>query len=108
MSARTIWWIILGGMIVTYATRLSFTVLLPAERLPAAWRRGLRFAPPAVLAAIAVPEVLLAGPGNSLAPTSPETLAGLLAMVVAWYSSNTWLTIAIGMITLWLLQSIGW
>ena len=107
MEASVIWWIIFGGMIVTYATRLSFTVLLPAERLPSSLRKGLRFAPPSVLAAIAVPEIILAGPHNALAPTSPETLAGLLAGLIAWRTSNTWLTIALGMVALWLLQSIG-
>ncbi len=107
MEASTIWWVIFGGMLVTYATRLSFTVLLPAEYLPVPLRRGLRFAPPAVLAAIAVPEIILAGPQNTLAPASPETLAGLLAGLIAWRTSNTWLTIAIGMLALWFLQSIG-
>jgi branched-subunit amino acid transport protein len=107
MPAMTIWWIIIAGMIVTYAMRLSFIVLLPADQLPAPVRQGLRFAPPAVLAAIAIPEILMPGGASTLDVTSPEALAGLAAALVAWRSESTWLTIAAGMSLLWLLQLIG-
>lgn len=107
MERATIWLVIAGGTLVTYATRLSFTVIFPAEKLPGTVRRALRFAPPAVLAAIAIPEVLLPGSNRMLDPSHPQTIAGLVAAVVAWRTGSTWLTIAIGMLLLFLLEAIG-
>ena len=107
MGGETIWWVILGGMIVTYLTRLSFIVIIPADQLPSSLRRALRFAPPAVLAAIAVPEILM--PADTTLPdlTSPQAIAGIIAALVAWRSGSTWLTIAAGMLALWLAQWLG-
>lgn len=107
MSRATIWLVIVSGTLVTYAMRLSFTVIFPAEKLPSAVRHALRFAPPAVLAAIAIPEILLPGSNSLPDPTHPQTIAGLVAAVVAWRTGSTWLTIAVGMILLLLLKAMG-
>ena len=56
MNEQALWIIILGGMLVTYGLRLSFIALMPPERLPSLLRRGLRFVPPAILAALITPE----------------------------------------------------
>jgi branched-subunit amino acid transport protein len=107
MPTEIVWLIIFGGMLVTYLTRLSFIALIPVERLPTIVRHGLRYAPPAVLAAIIGPELLLAdGSGLMLWPNA-RLVAGLGAMLVAWRTKNTWLTIAIGMFGLWLLAALG-
>lgn len=98
MSATDLAMVIIGGLIVTYATRLSFLVLLPAERLPAAIQRALQYAPPAVLAAIILPTV--AGDGGPAA--APRWLAASAAALVAWRTGNTWLTILVGMLLLWI------
>lgn len=107
MPPRSVWAIILGGMVVTYLTRLSFIALIPIDRLPATVRRGLRYAPSAVLAAIIGPELLLASADGFLLWPNARLLAGLGAMLVAWRTKNTWLTIAVGMIGLWLLGALG-
>lgn len=107
MSAKEVWAVIVGGMAVTYATRLSFIVFVPSDRLPELVRRGLRYAPPAVLAAIILPALLL--PSGELPPVvlQPRLLAGAGAAIVAWRARNTWLTIVVGMIILWALQALG-
>lgn len=106
MSAGYLWTIIIGGMIVTYLIRLSFTVILPPERLPAVMQRGLRFVPPAILAAIVLPELLRPTGVIDISPGNPQLLAGIVAAFVAWKTKNTWLTILGGMLALWILTTL--
>jgi branched-subunit amino acid transport protein len=100
-----VWLAILGGMLGTYLTRLSFILLVPPGRLPSTLRRGLRYIPPAVLSAIVLPELLLRNGALELTADNPRLMAGAVAAVVAWRTRNTWLTIASGMVTLWLLAA---
>lgn len=97
------WLIILGGMLVTYLTRLSFFTIDP-ERLPESVRRGLRLVPAAVLAAIITPAWI--GDLNAFSWTQPQFLAGCLAAITAWYTKNTWLTILVGFAALFLFTTI--
>jgi branched-subunit amino acid transport protein len=101
----TVWLIIAGGTLVTYLTRLSFIALLPPDRLPPLFLRGLRFVPPAVLAAIIAPALLRPEGTLALSLANDRLLAGLLAGLVALRTRNTWMTIGIGMIALWALSA---
>jgi branched-subunit amino acid transport protein len=94
--------VLLGGMAVTYTTRLSFLVLIGHERLPRGVRSGLRFVAPSVLAALILPELLLNHGHLVTSLLEPRLLAGILAAGVTWRFRNTWLTIAVGMISLWI------
>ena len=105
METNVLWVIIAGGMLVTYATRLSFIALVPYERMPEFFRRCLRYVPPSVLAALILPELLRTTGQFDLSLGNHRLWAGALAALVAWRTRNSWLTIAIGMITLWLLSS---
>lgn len=106
MTSTEVWAVILGGMLVTYGTRLSFFLLGRPEGLPAFFRRGLRFVAPAVLAAIIAPQVLIP-PGAEDPTLSPRLLAAVVAALVGWRTRNLWLTIGGGMVTLWILQGFG-
>ena len=106
MSELQIWLIILGGMIVTYITRLSFIMFIPPDRMPDIVGRGLRTIPPAVLAAILLPELVLTEGALNISFANPRLMAGLIAALFAWRLRNTWLTIAAGMIALWILLSL--
>ena len=101
MTALEIWTVIAGGTIVTYLTRLSFLVLMPADRMPSFAQRALTYAPPSVLAAIILPEVLLEAGRLALSPNNPRLLAATAAAIVAWRTKNTWLTMLLGMLALW-------
>jgi branched-subunit amino acid transport protein len=101
-----LWAIIVVGMLLTYATRLSFIALIPYERMPVHIRRGLRFVPPAVLAALILPALLQPAGALNISLGNQRLLAGLVAALVAWRFKNTWLTIACGMLSLWLLNSL--
>jgi branched chain amino acid efflux pump len=99
--------VLLGGMAVTYATRLSFLVFIGHETLPPALRRGLRFVAPSILAALILPALTLDSATHlALWPLTPRLLAGAIAMAFTWRFRNTWLTIAAGMASLWILQSL--
>lgn len=106
MSTSYLWVIIIGGMIVTYLTRLSFTVILPPERLPVIMQRGLRFVPSAILAAIVLPEFVRPDGVVDISLSNPYLLAGTIAALVAWRTRNTWLTILVGMLALWILTTL--
>lgn len=104
LAESTVWLVILGGMAATYLTRLSFILLIPAERVPQFLRRGLKYIPPAVLSAILLPELVIQDGSLELALSNHRLVAGMIAALVAWRLRNTWLTIATGMLALWLLM----
>lgn len=107
MTALWIAIIIIGAL--TFSMRFSFIALAHRLQLPELLQRALRFIPIAALSAIIVPELVLRG--NTVAPLigNARLIAGALAIIVAWVSRNILLTIASGMIALWLLQwLLGW
>jgi len=106
MSRAELWLVLLGGLVVTYATRLSFIAFVPFERMPARLRQGLRLVPSAVLAALITPELLRPAGVFDLSLGNQRLLAGILAWLVAWRTRSAWLTIATGMLALFILKQI--
>lgn len=102
----TLWLTIIIIGLFTYAIRLSFIVLFGQMKVPAGVHQALRFVPPAVLSAIIFPELLLRDGALALSLGNPRLIAGILAVVVAWRTKNAFLTIGLGMVTLWLLQAV--
>jgi len=102
----TVWLIIFCMGIVTFAIRLSLIVLLGRIDAPPLAQRALRFVPPAVLSAIIFPEVLRPGDALDISPGNARLIAGALAAVVAWRTKNVFLSIAVGMIALWILSAM--
>ena len=98
--------IIIGMGFVTFGIRLVPIVLLGRIEIPPVVQRALRFVPPAVLTAIIVPELLYRNDQIDVSLTNVRLLAGLIAIVVAWRTKNALITIGVGMITLWVLQSL--
>jgi branched-subunit amino acid transport protein len=94
---------LLGGLI-TFAIRFSFIYLFGKFHIPETVRRALHYVPPAVLSAIVFPELFLNNGALDVSLHNVRLLAGLVAIVVAWYSKNTLLTIVIGMLALFLFQ----
>lgn len=101
---ETIWFTLIAVGLLTFATRLSFIVLLERWQPPEWVRRALRFVPVAVLTAIFVPELALRDGRMVAVAADPRLLAGLLAVLVAWRTKNVILTILIGMAVFLLLQ----
>ena len=100
------WLIIIAMGVVTFGIRLLPIVLLGRIEIPVVVQRALRFVPPAVLSAIIAPELLMSGGQIDLSLGNARLIAGVLATVVAWRTKNVLLTIAVGMIALWVLGAI--
>jgi branched-subunit amino acid transport protein len=100
-------WLIIGLIgLGTFALRLSFIELIDRFALPAVMRRGLRFVPPAVLAALVIP-ALVHGGAEGGEFHNPRLLAGLMAGIVAWYTRSVVWTLCAGMGTIWVLVWLG-
>ena len=104
MNSIQIWTLILGGMVITYSIRAWFILVVPPERLPEIVRNALEYVPPAVLAALIFPEVILEQNRLNLALSNYRLLTALAASIIAWRTKNTWLTIGLGMLMLWGLE----
>jgi branched-subunit amino acid transport protein len=100
------WLVMALGGLLTYATRLSFILLFGYFEIPAWLRRGLKFVPPSVLAALIFPELLMHSGSLDISLDNLRLLSGAVAILVAWRTRNLWLTILSGMVTLMLLQAL--
>lgn len=83
-----------------FLIRISFIALIGRRQFPEWLRRALRFVPAAVFAAIVVPE--LAYRSGVFTPASPQMVAGLVAIGIAWRTRSVLLTIGGGLLLLWL------
>lgn len=96
---------LIGGMaLCTFAIR--YTMFGISERLefPKQLVRALRYVPPAILAAIVVPDVLIpTGSSIELGYTNARLVGAVVAFSVGWFSQNLLLTIVLGM-----LAFLGW
>ncbi len=99
-----IWWILIGGGLITYGIRLSFILLLEKISVPDWFKRALRFVPPAVLSAIILPGLFAPNGSIELSLHNTQLLAGGVAILVAWKTKNVILTILVGAVVLVLLQ----
>src|SRR5512135_556785 len=99
-----IWLVMLLGGLITFLIRFSFIYLFGKFHIPETVRRALHYVPPAVLSALIFPELFLPNDTLNLSLGNTRLLAGLVAVLVAWFSKNTLLTIIAGMIALFLLQ----
>ena len=98
-------WLAIAGISASvYLLRASFILFADPHRFPHRFRQALTFVPPAVLAAIVVPALLMHGDGIDMTLANPRWLAGAIAILVAVRWRNALATIASGMVALWLLQ----
>lgn len=98
------WLAILGVAAVTFLLRASFIVFADPHRFPHRFRQALKFVPPAVLASIVVPGLLLSQGALDLTLGNPRWIAGALAILAAALARSALAAIATGMCALWLLQ----
>jgi branched-subunit amino acid transport protein len=99
-----IWLVMLLGGLITFGLRFSLIYLFGRFEVPKTMRSALHHVPPAVLSAIIFPELFLRNGKLNIAPDNDRLLAGLVAILAAWFGRNTLLTIIAGMIALFALQ----
>lgn len=101
-----IWLIMILGGLITFGMRFSLIYLFGRFQVPETMRRALHYVPPAVLSAIIFPELLLHNNHLYLSFNNYRLVAGIIAVLVAWFSKNTLITIIVGMIVLIFLSTI--
>jgi branched-subunit amino acid transport protein len=99
-----IWLVMLIGGLITFGMRFSLIFLFGKFHIPETMRKALHYVPPAVLSAIVFPELLYRSNQLDMSLGNTRLLAGVIAILVAWYSKNTLITILAGMIALFALQ----
>ena len=99
-----VWLAMFLGGLVTFGMRFSLIYLFGRFQVPETMRRALHYVPPAVLSAIIFPELFLRDGSLDVSLGNTRLLAGLVAVLTAWFSRNTLLTIIAGMAALFLFQ----
>ncbi|MDP1714437.1 MAG: AzlD domain-containing protein [Anaerolineales bacterium] len=99
-----IWLVLLLGGLITFGMRFSLIYLFGRFDIPETIRKSLHYIPPAVLSAIIFPALLYPADSLDLSLGNTRLLAGIIAILVAWFSKNTLLTILVGMAILLIFQ----
>ena len=99
-----IWLVMLIGGLITFGMRFSLIFLFGRLEIPETVRKALHYVPPAVLSAIVFPELLYRSSQLDISLGNTRLMAGIVAILVAWFSKNTLLTILAGMIALLVFQ----
>ena len=69
-------------------------------------RKALHYVPPAVLSALIFPELFIQNGEISFSLANTRLLAGIIAIITAWLTRNTMITILVGMAALLILSWI--
>lgn len=103
MSSAAVALTILGMGIITYLIRVSLFLASDRITLPPRLLQALRYVPASVLSAIIFPEMFMPDGVLDISFDNVRLLAGILAALVAWRTRSALLTVAAGMLALWLL-----
>ncbi len=98
----TFWLTILGMALVTYGLRVFPLVGLRVKPGPT-FEAVLRYVPPAVFAALIIPDLTIP---NGRFEFGPAFLSGLIGVLVAWRTNNMALTILAGIVAFVLLRNL--
>jgi branched-subunit amino acid transport protein len=104
MNDVQLWVTILLAALVSFGLRYLPMRLLEKQRLAPWLERALRYVPAATLSGLVFPALLLQNNKLALTFTNDRLIAGLLAIILAYFSRNAVLTILGGLVALWILQ----
>lgn len=94
---------ILGMALVTFAIRYVLFASAGKVRFSPRFEELLRFIPPAVLAALIAPALLIPqGTGIALGLDNPYLVGGIVALLVGLFWRNLFAVLGAGMGTFWL------
>jgi branched-subunit amino acid transport protein len=105
VSALSIWLLFIAIGAGTFLLRFLFIFLFGKIQMPYWLGRALRFIPAAALAALIFPALTHPSGHFDLSWHNFRLIAGLCGAFVAWRTRNVLLTILVGMLLLWVLQS---
>jgi branched-subunit amino acid transport protein len=106
MSGFTLALVIGGLTLVTLATRSLFLLLGDRVALPARIRHGLRYAPACALAALVVPQLVLADRTLNFTLLNARLDAGLICIAVMLWSRSMLGAMSAGMAAFVLLRAL--
>lgn len=98
MNSLDTWLTILLLTLATIITRGTFYLLGHAVKLPPRVQHALRYAPAAALAAIVVPDLVLANGALHLSVFNPKLMAGIGATAFFLVTRHLLYTIIVGMV----------
>lgn len=99
-------WLAIASMAATaFFFRAIFFLVHDRVRLAPWLLQALDYVPPAVMAALVIPELISFETDRSL--PDARLLAGAVAFAAAWFSRNLLVTVAVGMLALWGLLALG-
>ena len=101
------WAVIVSVGALNYLSRLSFIAFFANRSMPPLLARMLKFVPAAMLTALVAPMVAAAPSFGTGIQIDARLPAAALAAVVAYRSKSTILTLATGMVALWVLRALG-
>lgn len=102
-----IWLVMLIGGALTFLTRLSFIWMFGRKAIPPLVKRALDLVPPAALSVIIFQELLIRNGKLAIGLDNTRLLAGIVAILVAWRTRSALVTIAAGMLALFLFNLIN-
>ncbi len=108
MDQTLIFWTIVGMAVVTYLPRLLPTLFLSGRSLRPLIVSWLRLVPPAVLAAMLIPTLLVREDGVDLGWTNLFFWSALVAFPVAWKWKSLSATVLVGMGLVAFGRYMGW
>lgn len=95
-------------MLVTYLPRVLPVWYLAGRQLPRAVEVWLRYVPPAVLAAMLLPGLLMPDGTLQINFTNLFLLAAVPAFIIAWKTRNLFAPVLTGMALVALARLLGW
>ncbi len=102
-----LWLVVVAAAVGTYLLRVSFVGLFGRlDDVPPRAKRVLSFVPPAVLAALVLPELVLSDGALAVSLGNDRLLAGVVAAVVAWRTEDMLATVGVGMAALYALSLV--
>ena len=102
-GALNVWFVILAVGALNYLSRLSFIALFARRSMPPLLARALKYVPAAMLTALILPMVV-DWQGMDTDFTTPKVVAAMVAAACAFVTRSTLKTLAVGMVSLWVLQ----
>lgn len=93
---------ILGMALVTFAIRYVLFASAGKAHFSSWFEELLRFIPPAILAALVAPAlVIFQGTEISLSPENPYLVGGIVALIVGFLNRNLFVVLGAGMGAFW-------
>jgi len=89
--------LVAGMALVTFLVRYPVLALVSRITLPQVMLDGMKFIPPAVLAAIIAPAMFMPSGALDLSLSNAYLIAGIVAGLIAWRWRNLLATIVLGM-----------